>query len=40
MADGINHYFMGLGYFAIFAAYAMLFALSAVTLVGLREGKK
>ncbi len=32
VADGINHYFMGLGYFAIFAAYAMLFALSALTL--------
>jgi Na+/melibiose symporter-like transporter len=32
VADAINHYYMGLGYFAIFAAYAMLFALSAVTL--------
>ena len=40
VADAINHYTMGLGYFAIFAAYAMLFALSAVTLLGLREVNK
>jgi MFS family permease len=32
VADAINHYYMGLGYFAIFAAYALLFALSAVVL--------
>jgi MFS family permease len=37
VADAINHYSMGMGYFAIFAAYAMLFALSSVTLIGLRE---
>jgi MFS family permease len=40
VADAINHYSMGLGYFAIFASYAMLFSLSSVTLLGLREGKK
>jgi MFS family permease len=32
VADAINHYYMGLGYFAVFAAYAVLFGLSAVTL--------
>jgi MFS family permease len=32
VADSINHYYMGLGYFAIFAAYAVLFALSSVVL--------
>jgi MFS family permease len=37
VADYINHYYMGLGYFAVFAAYAVLFALSAVTLLGMRE---
>lgn len=40
VADYINHYYMGLGYFAVFAAYAVLFALSTVTLLGLREVKK
>jgi MFS family permease len=40
VADYINHYYMGLGYFAVFAAYAVLFALSAVTLLGMREAKK
>ena len=40
VADYINHYYMGMGYFAIFAAYAVLFALSTVTLLGLREVKK
>jgi MFS family permease len=40
VADAINHYYMGLGYFAIFAAYAVLFALSAVTLLGMREVEK
>jgi hypothetical protein len=39
VADAINHYYMGLGYFAVFAAYALLFALSTVTLVGMRESK-
>jgi hypothetical protein len=28
---------MGLGYFAVFAAYAVLFGLSTVTLLGMRE---
>jgi MFS family permease len=37
VADAINHYFMGLGYFAVFAAYAMLFALSAVALLKVKE---
>jgi MFS family permease len=40
VADYINHYYMGLGYFAVFAAYAVLFALSAVTLLGMREDRK
>ncbi|MFA5873845.1 MAG: MFS transporter [Anaerolineales bacterium] len=40
VADYINHYYMGMGYFAIFAAYAVLFALSALTLLGMREVKK
>jgi hypothetical protein len=31
---------MGLGYFAIFAAYALLFALSSVSLLGMRGAKK
>jgi MFS family permease len=37
VADAINHYYMGLGYFAVFAAYAVLFGLSTVTLLGMRE---
>jgi MFS family permease len=37
VADAINHYFMGLGYFAVFAAYAVLFALSAITLTWVKE---
>jgi MFS family permease len=37
VADAINHYYMGLGYFAIFAAYAVLFALSSVSLIWVRE---
>ena len=37
VADAINHYFMGLGYFAVFAAYAMLFALSALALRWVKE---
>lgn len=40
VADAINHFSMGRGYFAIFAAYALLFALSTVTLLGMREVKK
>jgi len=39
VADTINHYYMGLGYFAVFAAYAVLFALSSVTLLGIRAVK-
>jgi MFS family permease len=38
VADAINHYYMGLGYFAIFAAYAVLFALSSVALLWVRDG--
>ena len=40
VADYINHYFMGLGYFAIFAAYAVLFILSTVSLLGMRKVNK
>lgn len=40
VADMINHYYMGLGYFAVFAAYAVLFGLSTVTLLGMREKAK
>jgi MFS family permease len=40
VADYINHYYMGLGYFAVFTAYALLFALSSVSLLGMREDKK
>jgi len=40
VADYINHFYMGLGYFAVFAAYAVLFALSAVSLLGMRERRK
>jgi len=40
VADMINRYYMGLGYFAIFAAYAVLFGLSTVTLLGMREKGK
>ena len=40
VADYINHHYMGLGYFAVFAAYAVLFALSTVSLLGMHEGKK
>jgi hypothetical protein len=40
VADYINHYYMGLGYFAVFAAYALLFALSSASLLGMRGNKK
>jgi MFS family permease len=40
VADAINHYYMGLGYFAIFAAYAVLFALSSVALLWVGESQK
>jgi MFS family permease len=36
MADALNRYRPGLGYFAIFACYAVLFVLSAVSLLGVR----
>jgi MFS family permease len=39
VADAINHYYMGLGYFAIFAAYALLFALSTVSLRWVKRTK-
>jgi MFS family permease len=37
VADAINHYYLGLGYFAVFAAYAMLFAMSTVALRWVKE---
>jgi len=40
VADTINRYYMGLGYFAVFAAYAVLFALSAVMLMGMHKEEK
>ncbi len=40
IADYLNGYLPGLGYFAIFAAYAVLFALSAVSLRWVRKGEK
>jgi MFS family permease len=39
MADYLNGYLPGLGYFAIFASYAVLFALSAVSLLGVHGAK-
>jgi hypothetical protein len=40
MADYLNLYTPGLGYFAIFAAYVVLFALSAVSLNFIKEKKQ
>jgi len=37
VADYLNGFHPGLGYFAIFASYAVLFALSAVSLMGVRK---
>jgi len=37
LADILNGYQMGLGYFAIFTCYAALFALSAASLLGVRR---
>jgi MFS family permease len=37
LADYLNNYRAGLGYFAIFACYGVLFLLSSVTLVGVRR---
>ncbi|MGQ9600340.1 MAG: MFS transporter [Anaerolineae bacterium] len=39
VADFMNHYRPGLGYFAIFAGYAVLFLLSTVTVLGVRQGE-
>ena len=40
VADQLNLVRPGLGYFAIFASYAVLFALSSVSLLGVREVRK
>lgn len=37
IADYLNGYRPGLGYFTVFASYAVLFALSTVSLIGVRE---
>jgi MFS family permease len=37
IADYLNGYRPGLGYFAVFASYAVLFALSAVSLMGVKQ---
>jgi len=37
IADQLNSYKPGLGYFAIFASYAVLFALSTLTLLGVKK---
>jgi len=37
VADLINRYRPGMGYFVIFAGYALLFALSTVSLLGVRD---
>jgi MFS family permease len=39
IADQLNRYRPGLGYFAIFASYAVLFALSSVSLIGVKQEK-
>jgi len=39
MADYLNGYHPGLGYFAIFTGYAILFALSIVSLIWVRKSK-
>lgn len=40
IADYLNGYHPGLGYFAIFASYAVLFALSTVSLLGVHHVEK
>lgn len=40
VADALNQYAPGLGYFAIFAGYGLLFALSAASLVWVREARR
>jgi MFS family permease len=37
IADYLNGFHPGLGYFAIYASYAVLFALSTVSLIGVRK---
>jgi MFS family permease len=37
VADALNAYRPGLGYFAVFASYAVLFALSSLTLLGVNK---
>ncbi len=37
IADQLNSFKPGLGYFAIFASYAVLFALSSLTLLGVKK---
>ncbi len=39
VADALNHYAPGLGYFGIFASYALLFAMSTVSLIAVRESR-
>jgi MFS family permease len=39
VADYLNGFHPGLGYFSIYASYAVLFALSAVSLMGVRQAK-
>jgi hypothetical protein len=38
MADYLNGFRPGLGYFAIFGCYGLLFVLSTVSLLGVRGG--
>jgi MFS family permease len=40
IADYLNGYQPGMGYFAIFASYAVLFALSAVSLIWVKKAGK
>ncbi len=40
LADALNYYLPGLGYFAIFASYALLFVLSAASLAWVREPRR
>jgi MFS family permease len=40
IADYLNGFHPGLGYFSIYASYAVLFALSTVTLMGVRKAKE
>jgi MFS family permease len=39
IADQVNSYQPGLGYFAIFASYAVLFALSSLALMGVKKAE-